>query len=51
MRQELVFIGQSLNQQQICAQLDACLLTDDELCAGKAHWLTLENPFIEREEA
>lgn len=45
MRQELVFIGQSLNQQQMCAQLDACLLTDKELYAGKAHWLTLENPF------
>lgn len=51
MRQELVFIGQSLNQQQVCAQLDACLLTDDELYAGKAHWLTLENPFIAHEEA
>jgi G3E family GTPase len=46
MRQELVFIGQSLDQQQVCAQLDACLLTDDELYAGKSHWLTLENPFV-----
>lgn len=49
MRQELVFIGQSLDQQTLCAQLDACLLNDDELYAGKAHWLTLENPFMAEE--
>ncbi|ALO45396.1 zinc metallochaperone GTPase ZigA [Pseudohongiella spirulinae] len=48
MRQELVFIGQSLDQTELCAQLDACLLNDDELYAGTQHWLTLENPFIEQ---
>jgi len=51
MRQELVFIGKSLNHQHVCAQLDACLLNDDEFYAGKAHWLTLENPFIVGEDA
>jgi G3E family GTPase len=50
MRQELVFIEQSLDQQQLCAQLDACLLTDTELNAGKAHWLTFANPFADVEE-
>lgn len=50
MRQELVFIGQSLNQQQVCAQLDACLLTEDELLAGRTHWLTFTNPFVALEE-
>lgn len=49
MRQELVFIGQSLDQQEVCAQLNACLLSDDELYAGKAHWLTLDNPFVAQE--
>ena len=51
MRQELVFIGKSLNQQHVCAQLDACLLNDEEFYAGKAHWLTLENPFVADEDA
>jgi G3E family GTPase len=51
MRQELVFIGKSLNQQHVCAQLDACLLNDEEFSAGKAHWLTLENPFVADEDA
>jgi G3E family GTPase len=46
MRQELVFIGQALDRNQTCAQLDACLLTDDELDAGIAHWKTLHSPFI-----
>jgi G3E family GTPase len=48
MRQELVFIGQSLNEQQVRAQLDQCLLTDDEFFAGKAYWLTLEDPFVQQ---
>ena len=45
MRQELVFIGQNLDQAAFIAALDACLLTDDELLAGKAHWQTLPDPF------
>ena len=40
----------SSHRQQLCAQLDACLLTDTELNAGKAHWLTFANPFADVEE-
>ncbi|MBU2884353.1 zinc metallochaperone GTPase ZigA [Gilvimarinus agarilyticus] len=45
MRQELVFIGQGLNQTAITEDLNACLLSDDELLAGKSHWQTLDDPF------
>ena len=45
MRQELVFIGQSLDEEEICDQLDACLLSDDDLLKGKNYWITLEDPF------
>ena len=45
MRQELVFIGQGLNQNDIIEALDACLLNEEEVLRGKAYWGTLPDPF------
>lgn len=45
MRQELVFIGQNLDADKTRAQLDACLLTEDELLKGAEFWQTLADPF------
>ena len=47
MRQELVFIGQSLNQTAIIKKLDECLLTEEEVLKGKNHWSKLKDPFPE----
>lgn len=45
MRQELVFIGQGLDQAGMTETLDACLLNDDEMIAGKDYWKKLPDPF------
>ena len=45
MRQELVFIGQNLDQEAICQRLDDCLLDEEQLLAGKNFWQSLNDPF------
>ena len=44
-RQELVIIGQHLDQAGLTAQFDACLLTDAEMAAGPGGWAGLTDPF------
>lgn len=45
MRQELVFIGQKLDKAAMTKQLDACLLTEEEVLKGKEYWSSLNDPF------
>ena len=45
MRQELVFIGQGLDQEKMTQKLDDCLLTEEEVLKGREYWATLEDPF------
>lgn len=45
MRQELVFIGQGLDQQAMTRALDSCLLSENEVLKGKDYWATLSDPF------
>ena len=53
--QELVFIGQNLNQQRVEDLLDECLLTDAEFAAGPDFWAEMDDPLppieIEPEES
>lgn len=44
-RQELVFIGQNIDFAQLTAELDNCLLTDDEMAQGIESWRLLPDPF------
>ncbi|MEZ1316670.1 zinc metallochaperone GTPase ZigA [Pseudomonas fluorescens] len=44
-RQELVFIGQNIDFAQLTAELDACLLTDDEMALGAEAWQLWPDPF------
>ena len=45
MRQELVFIGQGLDQEKMTQKLDECLLTEEEVLKGREYWETLKDPF------
>jgi G3E family GTPase len=44
-RQELVFIGQNIDFALLNAELDHCLLTDDEMALGSEGWVELPDPF------
>ena len=44
-RQEIVLIGQDMDEAALRARLDACLLTDDELALGPEGWAAFEDPF------
>ncbi|MFJ4431689.1 zinc metallochaperone GTPase ZigA [Pseudomonas sp. NPDC089395] len=44
-RQELVFIGQDIHFERLSTELDACLLSDDEMALGPKGWLRLADPF------
>jgi G3E family GTPase len=44
-RQELVFIGQNIDFDQLTAELDNCLLTDAEMALGTEGWVALPDPF------
>jgi len=46
-RQELVFIGQQLDEPKMRAALDAALLTERELAQGDKAWTQLPDPFPE----
>ena len=44
-RQELVFIGTTMNQAELIARLEEALLTPDEMAQGEAVWETYFDPF------
>lgn len=44
-RQELVFIGQNIDFAHMTAELDACLLNDEEMALGAEVWQQLPDPF------
>ena len=45
MRQELVFIGQNLDESALVSALNQCLLSEEELLLGKSYWERLSDPF------
>ena len=45
MRQELVFIGQGLDESAIKKALDECLVSEDDMLKGEEFWTNLDDPF------
>ena len=45
MMQELVFIGQGLDESAIKKALDECLVSEDDMLKGEEFWTTLNDPF------
>jgi len=45
-RQELVFIGQNIDFAQMRAELDACLLNDEEMALGVEGWRQMPTPLV-----
>ena len=50
MRQELVFIGQGLDQENMIKALDDCLVSEDDMLKGEEFWTSLVDPFPPWEE-
>ncbi|MFU8829512.1 MAG: zinc metallochaperone GTPase ZigA [Phycisphaerales bacterium] len=46
-RQEVVLIGIDLEQHKLCALLDSCLLSDEEMQTGPEHWRTWPDRFMQ----
>ena len=44
-RQEIVFIGINMDESRLRQQLDAALLTDEEMAAGPGQWEKMPDPF------
>ena len=45
MRQELVFIGQNLDETAMKKDLDECLVSEDDMLKGEEFWTNLYDPF------
>jgi G3E family GTPase len=43
-RQQLAFIGQDMDREAILADLDACLLSDEEMELGVHEWMRMPDP-------
>lgn len=50
-RQEIVLIGVDLDEADLVARLDHCLLREEELAAGPAAWREFDDPFPSWDEA